>query len=194
MAAFHLVWIAWPCLLYPRLTAALGAATLTYAVVQLSLRVLVWVVPVFAYLRFVDGVDPVEYLKLRHHVARGVLVAAAVTALNFAGTWARFGPPHLSAARVTWNSVLGTSFLVGFIVRLALETTQVTPELRAFLVVGFCGGFTTFSTFAWETLALAEQGSWGRSLLYLGLSVVLALAGCVAGMSAARQAVSALHR
>jgi len=90
-------------------------------------------------------------------------------------------------------NVIG-SFLLGFIVRLALETTQVTPELRAFLVVGFCGGFTTFSTFAWETLALAEQGSWGRSLLYLGLSVVLALAGCVAGMSAARQAVSALHR
>ncbi len=65
VGAFHLVWIAWPCLLYPRLTAALGAATLTYAVVQLSVRILVWVVPVFAYLRFVDGVDPFEYLKLR---------------------------------------------------------------------------------------------------------------------------------
>jgi len=90
-------------------------------------------------------------------------------------------------------NVLG-SFLVGFIVRFAIETTQVTPELRAFLVIGFCGGFTTFSTFAWEVLALAEQGSWGRSLLYLGLSLVLALAGCVAGMSAARQAVSILHR
>jgi membrane protease YdiL (CAAX protease family) len=115
VGAFHLVWIAWPCLLYPRLTAALGAATLTYAVVQLSLRILVWVVPVFAYLRFVDGVDPLEYLKLRRHVGRGLAVGLVVTALNLAGMFARFGPPHLSAERVTWNSLIGTSFLVGFI-------------------------------------------------------------------------------
>jgi CrcB protein len=90
-------------------------------------------------------------------------------------------------------NVLG-SLLVGFVVRLALETTHVSPEARAFLAVGFCGGFTTFSTFAWEVLALGEQGAWGRSMLYLTLSVTLSLVACVAGMAAARETALALHR
>jgi len=75
VAAFHLVWIAWPWLLYPKLTAALGEATLAYAVVQLSIRVIVWVVPVWLYLRYVDRVEPVEYLKLRGRVTGGLLYA-----------------------------------------------------------------------------------------------------------------------
>ena len=43
------------------------------------------------------------------------MVALVLTAINVVGTFARFGPPHLSMQRVTWNSVFGTSFLVGFI-------------------------------------------------------------------------------
>ena len=89
-------------------------------------------------------------------------------------------------------NVLGC-FLVGAIVRLALETTWVTPAARAFLAVGFCGGFTTFSTFAWEVLALAEEGAWTRSALYLGASLVLSLLACIAGMGAARTVVATLH-
>jgi CAAX protease family protein len=114
VTAFHLLWIAWPFFLYPRLTAV-GSTTLAYAVLNLAFRFLFWIAPVLLYLRFVDGVDPFEYLKLRHHVRRGVVVALVLTAINVAGTFARFGPPHLSMGRVTWNSVLGTSFFVGFI-------------------------------------------------------------------------------
>jgi len=114
VVAFHLLWIAWPFVLYPRLTA-LGSATLTYALLNLTIRFLFWIAPVLLYLRLVDGVDPFEYLKLRHHVRRGVVVALVLTAINVAGTLARFGPPHLSMERVTWNSVLGTSFFIGFI-------------------------------------------------------------------------------
>ena len=114
LIVFHVAWIAWPFLIYPRLLA-IGSGTLTYAVLHIGLRMLIWVVPVWLYLRFVDGVDPVAYLKLRHHVRRGVLVAIALTALNLAGSLARFGVPHLSLERVTWNSMLGTSVLVGFI-------------------------------------------------------------------------------
>src|SRR5262245_48034721 len=115
VAAFHLVWIAWPYLLYPRLIAALGDRTLAYALVHLTIRVIVWIAPVFLYLRYVDRVEPLEYLKLKRHIGRGLAVAAALTALNIAGTFARFGVPQLTLDRVTWNSVLGTSFLVGFI-------------------------------------------------------------------------------
>jgi hypothetical protein len=53
--AFHLAWAAWPFLVYPRLTAALGDKTLAYALANLGIRIFVWIVPVFLYLRYVDG-------------------------------------------------------------------------------------------------------------------------------------------
>lgn len=115
VAAFHLAWVAWPYVVYPRLTAAFGERTLTYALLQLSIRILVWVVPVWLYLRCLDRVDPLGYLKLRHHIRRGLVVGLVLTAVNLAGTIARFGLPELTAERVTWNSILGTSFLIGFI-------------------------------------------------------------------------------
>jgi membrane protease YdiL (CAAX protease family) len=114
VCAFHLTWIAWPYLVYPRLVA-LGERTLAYAVLNLTIRLLVWVAPVFLYLRCVDGVQPLDYLKLRPIGRRALAVSAVLTAVNLLGSIARFGPPHPSMERVTWNSVLGTSLLVGFI-------------------------------------------------------------------------------
>lgn len=114
VTAFHLLWIAWPFFLYPRLMTV-GNATLAYALLNLSFRFLFWIAPVFLYLRLVDGVDPFEYLKMTHQVRRGLVVALVLTAINVLGTLARFGVPHPSMERVTWNSVLGTSILVGFI-------------------------------------------------------------------------------
>jgi membrane protease YdiL (CAAX protease family) len=111
---FHLAWAAWPFFVYPRLIA-IGNGTLTYALVNLAIRLLVWVAPVFLYLRYVDRVDVLRYLKLRQRVRRGIVVAGALTALNFFGMLLRFGAPHPTLQSVTWNSVLGTSFLVGFI-------------------------------------------------------------------------------
>jgi CAAX protease family protein len=114
VVAFHLLWIAWPFFLYPRLQAV-GGRTFTYAALNLGFRFLYWIAPVLAYLRYVDRVNPFEYLKLTDHVRRGVIVAIVLTVLNAIGTLARFGPPHLSFQRVTWNSILGTSFAIGFI-------------------------------------------------------------------------------
>ena len=114
VVAFHLVGAAWPFFIYPRLVA-LGDRTFTYAVLNISLRLLLWVAPVWMYLRHVDGVEPLEYLKLKQNVGRGLVMAAGLTVVNFVGTFARFGPPHPSMQSVTWNSILGTSFLVGFI-------------------------------------------------------------------------------
>lgn len=111
---FHLAWIAWPFVVYPRLLA-IGETTLVYAVVHIGLRLLIWVLPVWLYLRFIDGVDPLEYLKLRRFVGRGAVVGIALTVLNLLGSFARFGLPHIMLHRVTWNSVLGTSLLVGVI-------------------------------------------------------------------------------
>jgi membrane protease YdiL (CAAX protease family) len=115
LALFHLGWIVWPYVIYPKLTAALGQETLVYAVVQLGIRMVLWLAPVWFYLRYVDRVDPLEYLKLKHHVGRGLLVGTGLTALNVAGTIVRVGLPHPTMERVTWNGILGTSLLVGVI-------------------------------------------------------------------------------
>ena len=94
---------------------SIGERTLTYAVINIGLRLLIWVVPVFVYLRSVDRVEPLGYLRLTGRVGRGVMVGLLVTALNVAGSIARFGLPHPSLARITWNSMLGTSVFVGVI-------------------------------------------------------------------------------
>lgn len=114
VVAFHLAWIAWPYLVYPRLVAV-GEKTLTYAVLHISLRLLIWVAPVLLYLRYVDGVDPFDYLKLKRRVGRGFVIALVLTIVNLLASIARYGVPHPTLERVTWNSMIGTSFLVGFI-------------------------------------------------------------------------------
>lgn len=79
------------------------------------------------------------------------------------------------------------SFLLGFLQRYGLDSSGLSPEVRAMLTIGFCGGYTTFSTFSLETVRLIESGDSMRALLYTGLSVVLSVAGVVLGMVAARE-------
>jgi len=79
------------------------------------LRLLIWVVPVFLYLRYVDQVNPLEYLKLKQHWRRGLLIALGFSILNFLLSLTRFGWPHPPAGVITWNSILGTSFLIGVV-------------------------------------------------------------------------------
>jgi CrcB protein len=64
------------------------------------------------------------------------------------------------------------SFLIGLVLRLSLEGAM-SPEWRLFLAVGVLGGYTTFSTFSWETLTLVQQGEWLKAFLYVAGSVVL---------------------
>jgi fluoride exporter len=81
------------------------------------------------------------------------------------------------------------SLLLGAIIRYAFETPSLTPELRAFLTIGICGGYTTFSTFSYETVALLENGEWSRAGIYVVASILLSLAGTLFGFSLARQVI-----
>ena len=67
-------------------------------------------------------------------------------------------------------------FLIGCLAAVAARETAISPRTMSFLKTGFCGGFTTFSTFALETSALIEGGHVGLAFLYVALSAVLGVA------------------
>jgi CrcB protein len=86
------------------------------------------------------------------------------------------------------------SLLLGFIVRYSADSTAISPEARAFLTIGFCGGYTTFSTFTYETIRLIQDGDWSRAGWYIALSVAVSLAGAFLGMSLAHQLLELRRR
>ncbi|MFI5182677.1 MAG: fluoride efflux transporter CrcB [Thermoanaerobaculia bacterium] len=69
------------------------------------------------------------------------------------------------------------AFAIGLVGALGLERAAISPEARVFLMVGILGGFTTFSSFAWETLGLLSARDVFRATLYVAGSVFLGLMG-----------------
>ena len=114
LAFFYLTWtFVWVYGVFPWANRAIGNATLSYALVNIAFRLLIWVLPVWGYLRYIDNVNVLEYLQLKSHWKRGVIVGLTLSVINFLGTVARIGPPVWSSPHITWNSILGTSILVG---------------------------------------------------------------------------------
>jgi fluoride exporter len=77
-------------------------------------------------------------------------------------------------------NVIG-SFLLGVVI-IGLATSAWHVQLGALLAVGFLGDFTTFSTFAYETVTLGRDRQWTRALSYVVASTILAVLAVVAGM------------
>jgi len=77
-------------------------------------------------------------------------------------------------------------FAMGLVMVVALERFQLDPRWRLLLAVGFCGGYTTFSTFAYETAKLVEARDWLLAAAYVVGSNVAGLAALWCGQALAR--------
>jgi fluoride exporter len=79
------------------------------------------------------------------------------------------------------------SFLIGFFLILLTDKIAVADNFRLFIMVGFLGAFTTFSTFELEIWSLVKENQYLIAFLYLFFSVIVGFIGVVAGISLARK-------
>ncbi|MCZ0954659.1 MAG: fluoride efflux transporter CrcB [Rhodospirillaceae bacterium] len=115
------------------------------------------------------------------------------------GGMARYGCSGLAARYIGATFPLGTlivnvsgSLVIGFLASLAVADGRllISPDARAFLMIGLCGGFTTFSAFSIETLDLARDGDW----LWAGANVVLSVVLCLLAVWLGYMGASAISR
>lgn len=71
-------------------------------------------------------------------------------------------------------NILG-SFVLGFIIFFFDTRELISPELKIFLTIGFCGGFTTFSTYSFETINLLQNSEYLLAVMNIGLNLFLTL-------------------
>lgn len=82
------------------------------------------------------------------------------------------------------------SLLLAFVVRF-LEGVAAPPEWRGLFAIGFCGAFTTFSTFGYESVQLLEGGQWSRAMVYVLGSVLASLIAVLLGFRLAQFVLTA---
>jgi CrcB protein len=73
-------------------------------------------------------------------------------------------------------------FIIGVIYGLANKNNILSPELRIFIATGFCGGYTTFSSFAYENISLIQEGEFYYTGVYILLSLIIGFAAVYAGI------------
>lgn len=109
------------------------------------------------------------------------------------GTAARYGAALWAAGALGATFPFGTlivnlvgSFLVAFIMHVAGATELLSPDLRVMLTTGVMGGFTTYSTFNYETTSYFREGAWLLGAANIAATVIGCLAAGIAGLVLAR--------
>jgi fluoride exporter len=109
------------------------------------------------------------------------------------GAVTRYAVDSWVSSRFTSEFPLGTllinvsgSFLLGLLFALTVERALLPAEIRAPVMIGFIGAYTTFSTWMLESWRLVESGAWAAAAVNLGGSVVLGMIAVVLGMIVGR--------
>ena len=117
------------------------------------------------------------------------------------GANARYVLGQLVARRFGADFPFGTliinvtgSLLIGLIFTLLAERLLADTHWRLLLVIGLLGGYTTFSTFSLESIAMLQVGRWVPAFIYIGASVTFSLLGCYVGVMLARLIEQLLER
>jgi CrcB protein len=128
--------------------------------------------------------DDTVYCRMRESEAKGMLTYLWVALGGALGSVARYA---MANAVTVWTGPLfpwGTiainiigSFMIGLVAyaTVPVGTVPISFDIRAFILVGICGGYTTFSSFSLQTLELARSGHW----LYAAANVVLSVVLCL---------------
>ena len=117
-----------------------------------------------------------------------------IMAFGALGTLARYGLQGLVQFRTPGTFPTGTlavnlsgCLFVGLIGQFTLNHLVISPDWRMAITIGFFGGFTTFSSFGWETIKMLEDGEWQRATVYVMLSVSVGLLLTWAGIRLANR-------
>jgi len=127
--------------------------------------------------------DETLNLQLITAVALGGALGSVARYLTGIGAGKLFGSDFPWGTMII--NILG-SFLIGVLVELFALRWDLSQAARAFLTIGICGGFTTFSTFSLESYMLMNRGELLPAAAYIGVSVVASIIALAAGLQLVR--------
>ncbi len=100
------------------------------------------------------------------------------------GTWLHYSPYYMPYGTFAVN--LTGSLLIGAVAGFTARPAYHHPFLMYFFIAGFFGGFTTFSSFSYETLNMIKQGNWTLALVYVSTSIILGVMAAALGFYASK--------
>jgi CrcB protein len=125
----------------------------------------------------VRAVDRFIYICLGGAIGTGLRYLTGTLAIRWLGVDFPYGTLIVN--------VVG-SFLIGLIQQVGVTSPLIPETTRLFLTVGIMGGLTTYSSFSYETLRLAQLGAWGQAWVNVLVTTALCLAVCFLGIAAGR--------
>ncbi len=117
-----------------------------------------------------------------------LISAGAILGANLRYAVGRLALEHLSAS-VPYGTLIvnvSGSFLLGFFLAWTSERVIADPRLRLLVAVGFCGAYTTYSSYSFETVVMLEQGHYALATANFVANNLLCLAAVAAGVALAR--------
>ena len=112
----------------------------------------------------------------------------AIIGANMRYFVARFSMKYLSSSIPYGTFIVNItgSFILGFFLAWTIERVLVDPRWKPFIAIGFCGAYTTYSSYSYETIALLEQGNYSVAALNFLFNNIFSLFATVAGIALAR--------